>query len=276
MGHDMAKIGHPGNASLELSAEGERHLKAFEGLRLRAYRDPKGILTIGYGTTAASGVPVEPGMTITREQATEYMRRTVRAIYGAKVKELVRVSLLQGEYDALVGFVYNVGPAAFANSRLLRWLNKGDYASVPAELLRWCDPKNPAVTAGLLRRRRAEGDMWARAGRRNRASFVGDVAALEIGTAPTSEESSIDEIVDLRAAPTPPTSSKSPLQSTTVGAAGAVAVSTTTLVADKYETIQGFIDKGTWFHYLLAAVTVAGLAWIAYARLYRDQDALLG
>jgi hypothetical protein len=216
-------------------------------------------------------------MTITHEQATEYMRRTVRAIYGAKIKELVRVHLLQGEYDALVGFVYNVGPSAFANSRLLRWLNMGDYDSVPNELLRWCDPRNPKVTAGLLRRRRAEGDLWRQAGRirRKRYSAVPTVSA-DIGVAQTPGETSADEIANLRAEPTPPSSSKSPVQSTTLGAAGAVAVSATSLIADKYETLEGFLEQGTWVHYLLAAIMVGGLVWIAYARLYRDQDALRG
>ena len=40
-----------------INAEGLSHIKKFEGLETRAYRDVANILTIGYGHTSAAGAP---------------------------------------------------------------------------------------------------------------------------------------------------------------------------------------------------------------------------
>ena len=54
-------------------------IKSFEGLRLDAYRDSVGVWTIGYGTTAAAGVGIEPaaGMKITEAEAAVYLDRAL-------------------------------------------------------------------------------------------------------------------------------------------------------------------------------------------------------
>lgn len=53
-----------------LSQKGLDLIKGFEGLRLRAYRDPAGVWTIGYGHTGG----VKPGQVITRARAEELLR----------------------------------------------------------------------------------------------------------------------------------------------------------------------------------------------------------
>ena len=42
---------------MKMSAAGLDLLKGFEGLKLRAYLDPVGIWTVGYGHTSAAGAP---------------------------------------------------------------------------------------------------------------------------------------------------------------------------------------------------------------------------
>jgi lysozyme len=74
------------------------------------------------------------------------------------------VSLNQGQYDALVDFTYNLGPAALQGSTLLRKLNAGDYAGAAAEFPKWCHAGR-AVLPGLVTRRARE-----------RAMFEGDAA----------------------------------------------------------------------------------------------------
>lgn len=44
-------------------------LSNYEGFRNKAYRDPVGVWTIGYGSTYVDGKPVQPGDTITKEKA---------------------------------------------------------------------------------------------------------------------------------------------------------------------------------------------------------------
>jgi lysozyme len=60
----------------------------------------------------------------------------VQRFEGA-VKQCVKVPLHQHEYDAFVKFSYNVGPAAFCSSTMVRKLNAGDYAGACAEFDRW-------------------------------------------------------------------------------------------------------------------------------------------
>jgi lysozyme len=53
------------------------------------------------------------------------------------VEHLVTVPLSQGQYDGLVSFSYNEGAGRLQTSTLLKELNAGKYAAVPAELLKW-------------------------------------------------------------------------------------------------------------------------------------------
>lgn len=116
----------------QLSAKGAEFIKQFEGLRLTAYNDGTGVMTIGYGHTGN----VTPGETITQAQADSYFSGDVKWAVDT-VNASVKVELQQNQFDALVSFTYNVGEGAFKSSTLLKKLNSGDYKSVPSELNRW-------------------------------------------------------------------------------------------------------------------------------------------
>lgn len=49
----------------------------------------------------------------------------------------MEVALTQDEFDALVDFVFNIGPTKFAASRLLHKLNKSDFNGAVAEFGKW-------------------------------------------------------------------------------------------------------------------------------------------
>jgi len=130
-----------------------------EGLYLTAYRCPAGIWTIGYGHTAAAGQPqVFPGQTITRDQAVVILRNDLATV-EREINERVKVRLQQHQFDALTSFIFNVGAGNFRRSTLLKCLNAGDYAAVPAQLLRWTRA-NGKVLPGLVKRRHAEAALW--------------------------------------------------------------------------------------------------------------------
>ena len=76
------------------------------------------------------------------------------------VVELVRVPLTDNQFAALVDFVFNEGAGAFAGSTLLKKLNEGGHALVPACLKSWIfvDGK---VAPGLVKRRAAEAALWS-------------------------------------------------------------------------------------------------------------------
>jgi lysozyme len=135
---------------LTYSREGLHLTEQFEGCRLQAYQDIKGVWTIGYGHTRG----VYLGQTITQAQAEAFLLEDVQVAVAA-VNCLVTVQLTQHEFDALVDFVFNIGETAFATSTLLRRLNVRNFAAAAGEFERW-DMCGGQHVAGLLRRRLAE------------------------------------------------------------------------------------------------------------------------
>lgn len=138
------------------------HIKMNEGLKLTAYPDPgskDGLpVTIGYGTTKINGKPISLGTKITKDQADAYFLKDIEA-FADKVNKLVKVKLTANQFGALVSFAYNVGIGAFGESTLLRNLNAGDYAGVPAQLRRW-NKNDGKVMKGLVNRRESEIKLW--------------------------------------------------------------------------------------------------------------------
>lgn len=136
-------------------------IKGFESKELKAYRDAVGIWTIGYGHTAMAGPPSpKAGMTITSAEADALLLKDLGK-YEAPVKKLVKVPLNENQYGALTSLVFNIGEGNFAKSTLLKKLNAGNYAAVPAELMKWNKAKGK-VLAGLTRRRKAEGQLFTK------------------------------------------------------------------------------------------------------------------
>jgi len=144
---------------MRMSADGLALVKEFEGLRLKAYKCPAAIWTIGYGHTSAAGSPtVNPGMEITKEEAEEILKRDM-VQYESGVEKLVKVELTQGQFDALVDFAYNAGVGALAKSTLLKKVNAEKFDEVPAEFMKWTKGGGKELP-GLVRRRRAEVKLW--------------------------------------------------------------------------------------------------------------------
>jgi lysozyme len=137
-------------------------VKQWEGLRLSAYRDVAGVITIGYGHT---GNDVYMGLTITEVQAEQFLRQDL-ATASLAVVSGVTVALTDNQFGALSSFVLNVGGTAFRASTLLKKLNAGDYAAVPMELTKWnkitLSNGKKAVSPGLTNRRAAEIGLWSK------------------------------------------------------------------------------------------------------------------
>lgn len=142
--------------SRRISETGLALIKQWEGLRLRAYRCPAGVWTIGYGHTGN----VRAGMEITEEGADALLVSDL-ATFERAVARAVKVPLTQHQFDALVSFAFNVGVEAFRKSTLLRKLNALDYAAVPGELAKWVHAGGRKLD-GLVNRRAAEAGLWVR------------------------------------------------------------------------------------------------------------------
>ena len=135
---------------MNTSAEGIALIKKFEGCELKAYQCSAGVWTIGYGHTK----DVEEGDTISKDQAEEMLVEELHE-YENYINEYVNVALSQNQFDALVSWVYNLGPANLKSSTMLKVLNDGKYEDVPYQMKRW-NKAGGKVLDGLVRRREAE------------------------------------------------------------------------------------------------------------------------
>ena len=139
---------------MNIGSKGLELIKHFEGCELEAYKCPAGVWTIGYGHIKG----VSEGMTITEAQAEEMLQSELIE-YEGYINDLVEVELNQNQFDAMVSWVYNLGGGNLKSSTLLKVLNAGDYAGVPAQMLRW-NKAGGKVLEGLTRRRQAEADLF--------------------------------------------------------------------------------------------------------------------
>lgn len=132
-----------------------------EALRLTPYNDANGWATIGWGHLIRRG-PVEPtDETISKAQAVALLHTDLR-VPEATVNEKVTVQLNQNQFDALVDFVFNVGAGNFEHSSLLRHLNAGNFAVIPASLMEWIHDAKGLVLAGLVKRRKLEAELFVK------------------------------------------------------------------------------------------------------------------
>ena len=165
---------------MQMSQEGiDALLKKFEGCKLRAYRCPANVCTIGYGHTSAAGAPaVTDGMTITQKQADEMLRRDL-VKYETAVFNMVKQPLTQHQFDVLVDFAYNAGVGNLQSSTLLKKVNAAQFDAVPAELMKWTKGGGK-VLLGLVKRRQAESAWWM-------AHEISPIAPLAGPSAPTED-----------------------------------------------------------------------------------------
>lgn len=130
---------------MRTSQTGINLIKEFEGCRLKAYKCPAGVWTIGYGHTAG----VAAGQAITQVRADE-MLKTDLVKYENAVAKNVWITLNQAQFDALVSFTYNCGAGNLAK------LVKGRNHTQIADALLLYNKGGGKVLAGLTRRRKAE------------------------------------------------------------------------------------------------------------------------
>ena len=251
---------------MKMSQEGINALvKKFEGCKLKAYRCPAGICTIGYGHTSAAGNPlVNDGMTITQEQANTILAADLVKFEQA-VEALLKQPVTQEQFDVLVDFAYNAGVGALRSSTLLKKVNAAQFDDVPAELMKWTKGKIPGkgmqVLPGLLRRRQAESAWWM-------AHEITPIAPL-IGVskptdAPTDEEHEQRTEPDAVPVPTMAASSQGNAAIITAGLGGlGVAKQVAAQAQDASDTatqITGLLGN-TNFLIMAAIVGLGGAIW---------------
>lgn len=228
---------------MQINEEGLALIKQAEGLRLTAYKDPVGILTIGYGHTSAAGAPeVKPGMKISQELA-ETILKTDLQKYEKAVDDAITVDLAENQFSACVSLCYNIGPGAFAKSSVARFINQGRMADAADAFLLW-NRAGGKILPGLVKRRAAEAALFVKGGRE-----------------------------DLGRVDAPETATGKPLSlSTTNIAAGVAAAATISASAKEIATNASSVFSGQNAIGLLAVVVLVALGWIVYQRYVHHRD----
>lgn len=121
---------------LTLSKEGVDLLIVREGKRNKAYRDTKGIWTIGVGHT---GPEVYDGLYWTDGKVMRVFKEDVK--WAEEAVNTTTYPLHQHQFDALVSFVFNIGATAWHRSTLKKLLQLGNVEGAALQFDRWVYPK---------------------------------------------------------------------------------------------------------------------------------------
>lgn len=178
---------------MHINNDGLNIIKESEGLRLKAYKCPSGVWTIGYGHT---GRDVKKGMIITEEKATDLLRSDI-ARFERNVSHYDKIyNFTSNEFSALVSFVYNIGSIAGLTKAGTR--SKEQIAN---KMLEYCYANGKKLN-GLYTRRQKERRLFLKKGneyevtgcevrlRCSNSLDSGIIALLNKGTKVTVEEKS--------------------------------------------------------------------------------------
>lgn len=124
-------------------------IKRFEGCRLKAYRCPAGIWTIGWGETKG----VKEGDVWTQEHADQMLLlRTIEFMLGTATN----CNTLSGaRLAASTSLAYNIGIGAFSRSTVCRRAKRKEWRGAADAMLMW-NKAGGRVLKGLTLRRQVE------------------------------------------------------------------------------------------------------------------------
>lgn len=133
-------------------------IERFEGFAPMPYDDGYGFPTIGWGHRIQPGEDFSAGLT--RAAADRLLERDLAAAERA-VARLCPVPLTDNQRGALISFAFNAGAGTLQRATFRQCLLRRDYADVPPGLVKYVYSAGRR-SPGLLRRRRAEAELFAR------------------------------------------------------------------------------------------------------------------
>jgi lysozyme len=173
---------------LRLICDFEGYHKLLPDGRAAPYLCPARVATIGYGSIyRADGSRVTlQDLPITREEAADLLAIEIAQKCLPAVRRLITAPLPPIAEGVLVSFAYNLGAGALQRSNLRRVINAREWHRTPQEFAKW-RMAGGVVLRGLVRRRRAEADMFLAAvlaadAANDDAALETDVAAIATGS----------------------------------------------------------------------------------------------
>jgi lysozyme len=124
-----------------------------EGFKNKAYKDSKGLLTIGVGHLIKPDEPHLITAVLTDDEVKDLLKSDLKWCSEA-VEKAVKVPLTQPQFDALYSLCFNIGETNFRKSTVVRKLNENDYKGAADAILMWNKPEV------LTNRRKRERDLF--------------------------------------------------------------------------------------------------------------------
>ena len=121
-----------------------------EGARNKAYKDSKGLWTIGVGHLIKDNEKDLITANLTNDQVEDLLRKDLKWCSEA-VESSVKVPLAQNQFDALYSLCFNIGGTNFAKSTVVKKINANDMQGAADAILMW---NKPAVLEGRRKRER--------------------------------------------------------------------------------------------------------------------------
>lgn len=148
----------------QINEAGLNLIKSFESCKLKAYRDPVNLWTVGWGHLIK---PSENWMITVgefKQEAVDTILIEDLKIAEHGVESLLQVEVNNNQFAAMVSLAFNIGNKNFAKSSVLSSLNAGRNQLAALAFLKWNRARNShgqlVELKGLTRRRMAERDLF--------------------------------------------------------------------------------------------------------------------
>ena len=132
-----------------------------EGVRVKPYKCPAGLWTIGVGHLIGDGksLPPEYNRTFTLKEVYDLLATDVQKFERGVERLLPNVKLSQNEFDAVVSWCFNLGLGTFQRSTFRQALLRGDKIGAVESLLKY-NKAGGKVLKGLDTRRKDEAALF--------------------------------------------------------------------------------------------------------------------
>jgi lysozyme len=150
---------------MRVSDECVKMIMHHEGVRLKPYRCPANLWTVGVGHLIGDGksLPQEWDRQFTMEEVNDILKKDLRR-FERGVLRLCPMGLTQHRFDALVSFSFNVGLGSLQRSTVRRRHNRGDYEGAAKAFMMWTKGGG-RVLRGLVIRRQDEVNLYRKKAR---------------------------------------------------------------------------------------------------------------
>lgn len=153
---------------MKTSAKAIKMIQHHEGVRLKPYRCPARLWTVGVGHVIdpnhalvkfeerlALACPPEWNRALTIGEVNAILAKDLERFERGVLRYCPGIAGRQGVFDALVSFAFNVGLGSLQRSGIRMRTNRGDFAGAADEFLKWTKAAGK-VLPGLVKRRNDE------------------------------------------------------------------------------------------------------------------------